>query len=206
MFPVIAQRCEALVSQLHEIPAERREQLHSLAAYIQAQQSKSVPVQLQFICTHNSRRSHLAQVWAAVAAAWYQVQDVHTFSGGTEVTAFHPHAIKALQAAGFAVEATTAAPNPVYQVYFGAIQSVTCFSKMYNHPSNSTAGFAAVMTCSEAEQNCPLIPGAELRLALPYHDPKAWDGTVLQDEKYTERSNQVAMECLYLFSVVAASL
>jgi protein-tyrosine phosphatase/arsenate reductase len=56
------------------------------------------------------------------------------------------------------------------------------------------------MTCSDAEENCPFIPGVDLRIGTTYDDPKAFDGTQLQDEKYQERSSQIALECLYVFS------
>lgn len=202
MFPLIQQRCEQLTKNFSEIPAERKVILEKIANYISTKKANSEPVQLEFVCTHNSRRSHLGQIWAAVAAAYYNISNVQTFSGGTEATAFHPNAIKAITSAGFEVKKTTEDSNPLYQVYFGEEEYVTCFSKVYNHESNPSSNFAAIMTCSDAEENCPFITGCELRIATTYNDPKAYDVTVLQDEKYTERSNQIAMECLYVFSKV----
>jgi arsenate reductase len=61
------------------------------------------------------------------------------------------------------------------------------------------------MTCSEAEQNCPFVPGAELRVSTTYEDPKIFDGTKEQDEKYIERSLQIARENLYIFSNIQTS-
>lgn len=200
MFLTIKERCSALAKNFAEIPAERKATLEKIAGYISTKKSNHESVQLEFVCTHNSRRSHLGQIWAAVAAAYYQVSEVHTFSGGTEATAFNPNAIKAIAAAGFEVRKATEGINPVYHVYFDDDKYVTCFSKVYNHETNPRENFAAIMTCSDAEENCPFIPGCELRIATTYNDPKAYDGTVLQDEKYTERSNQIGMECLYLFS------
>lgn len=202
MFQKIQERCHSFVKNFSEIPAERKVILEKIAAYIISKKHNNEPVQLAYICTHNSRRSHLGQIWAAVAAVYYNISNVQTFSGGTEATAFNSNAIKAVSAAGFDVRKTTEGNNPVYHVYFDEVNYVTCFSKVYNHESNPSSSFAAIMTCSDAEENCPFIPGCELRIATTYNDPKAYDGTVLQDEKYTERSNQIAMECLYIFSKI----
>lgn len=202
MFPLIQQRCTQLSKNFSEISSERKILLEKIAHYIKQKTRNNETVQLEFVCTHNSRRSHLGQIWAAVAAAYYNISHVQTYSGGTEATAFHPNAITAITSAGFKVKKTTEDSNPLYQVYFSEEQFVTCFSKTYNHESNPSSNFAAIMTCSDAEENCPFIPGCELRIATTYNDPKAYDETVLQDEKYTERSNQIAMECLYVFSRV----
>jgi arsenate reductase (thioredoxin) len=202
MFPLLHQRCQHLTKNFSEIPAERKVILEKIANYISNKKANNQPIQLAYICTHNSRRSHLGQIWAAVAAAYYNISNVQTFSGGTEATAFNENAIKAIAAAGFEVKKTTEGSNPVYHLYFDEENYVTCFSKVYNHDTNPQTNFAAIMTCSDAEENCPFIPGCELRIATTYNDPKAYDGTVLQEEKYIERSNQIGMECLYVFSKV----
>lgn len=198
----IQERCAAFVKNFKEIPAERKQLLEKIADYIKAKKSANEPINLIYVCTHNSRRSHLGQVWAAAAAAYYNVNNVHTFSAGTEATAFNPNAIKALMSAGFSINKKDESPNPVYEVFFAEDQFTTCFSKVYNHEVNPAQNFAAVMTCADAEDNCPFIPGCDLRIGTTYNDPKAFDNTILQDEKYTERSNQIAMECLYVFSKV----
>ena len=202
MFQPIKERCTALANNFKEIPAERKQLLEKIADYIKTKHAANEAINLIYVCTHNSRRSHLGQVWAAVAAAYYEVNNVHTFSGGTEATAFNPNAINALTAAGFTIQKTDESNNPVYNVFFAEDKFSTCFSKLYNHEANPTQNFAAVMTCSDAEDNCPFIPGCDLRIGTTYNDPKAFDHTILQNEKYTERSNQIAMECLYVFSKV----
>ena len=200
LFPEIENIIENF--DFNTIPSDRKTILQPLIDFIQNKVNQGESVSLNFICTHNSRRSHLGQVWAAVAAAYYNISNVQTFSGGTEATAFNPNAIKALTAAGFTVKKTTETTNPVYEVYFAEDEFTTCFSKVYNHEINPAQNFAAIMTCSDAEDNCPFIPGCDLRIGTTYNDPKAFDNTILQDEKYTERSNQIAMECLYVFSKV----
>lgn len=202
MFDSIKNRCDALAANFNEIPAERKLLLQKIAAYVQSKHDHQKETHLVYVCTHNSRRSHLGQVWAAVAANYYAVQNVFTYSGGKEATAFNPNAIEALLAAGFQIEKIGADKNPVYKVFYSEDQFSTCFSKLYNDAANPQDGFAAIMTCSDAEENCPFIPACELRIGTTYHDPKAFDGSVLQLEKYQERSNQIALECLYLFSLV----
>lgn len=202
LYTTISERCDQLVAAFDLLPAERKQLLQQIATYIEKKRAADLPVNLVYICTHNSRRSHFGQIWAAVAARYYNISGVHSFSGGTEATAFHPNAIQALRNSGFEVTAESAEINPHYTVRFGNDASTTCFSKVYNDPANPETQFAAIMTCSDAEENCPFIPGAELRIGTTYDDPKTFDGTALQDAKYLERSNQIATECLYVFSLL----
>jgi protein-tyrosine phosphatase/arsenate reductase len=202
MFDIIKEHCDALVNNFKEIPLDRKLILEKIAQYIKHRLEEGLDVNLVYVCTHNSRRSHLGQVWAAVAASYFDIGNVKTFSGGTEATAFNPNAIKALISSGFEVIKKTESGNPIYHVFYGEDESTDCFSKIYNHDANPSNNFAAIMTCSDAEENCPLIIGCDFRIGTTYHDPKAYDHTVLQEEKYIERSNQIAMECLYVFSAV----
>ncbi len=202
LFPEIKLLCEELSQQFSTLPEARKKNLRLIADYIQTKKTAGESVNLVYICTHNSRRSHFGQTWSAVAAAYYRISNVHTFSGGTEATAFHPNAIEALRELGFQVEGNASESNSVYTVRFGDHESTDCFSKVYDHPSNPQAGFAAIMTCSDAEENCPFIPGVELRVATTYNDPKAFDGTPEQQQAYRERSNQIALETLYVFSLI----
>jgi protein-tyrosine phosphatase/arsenate reductase len=202
MFDKIKRHCDQLIKQFDQLSPERKTLLEKISFYIQNKQEHDQPVNLVYICTHNSRRSHFGQVWAAVAASYYNISDVTTFSGGTEATSFNPNAIQALVSTGFEVTTETAEPNAQYTVRFGDSETTTCFSKVYDDDVNPKSNFAAIMTCSDAEENCPFIPGVELRIGTTYDDPKAFDGTPQQDEKYLERSNQIALECLYVFSQI----
>ena len=200
MFHPIRKQCHELVQQFHTISDQRKAPLMLLANYIQAKLDAAQHVSLIYICTHNSRRSHFGQIWAAVAAKYFEIPAISTFSGGTEATAFHPNAILALRAVGFDISTTSTSENPMYNVTFGENEYTTCFSKLYDHPLHPKEQFAAVMTCSDAEENCPYIPGVDLRISTNYDDPKSFDGTPLQEQKYVERSNQIALECLFVFS------
>jgi len=202
MFTNIQSFCDNLIPRFNEISEERKSLLQKISHYIQTQKDNNQTINLVYVCTHNSRRSHFGQVWAAVAANYFGVDNVHTFSGGTEATAFNPNAINALRKIGFDIKDEGQPTNPIYTVKFADDAYTTCFSKVYNHPTNPQQHFAAIMTCSDAEQNCPFIPGVDLRIGTTYNDPKAFDNTPQQDAAYTERATQIALECLYVFSLV----
>lgn len=203
MIQAIRQLAAAQTRRFDEIPEARKAVLARIAAYVETRYAHGEAINLVFICTHNSRRSHFGQIAAALAAEYYAIDRVRVFSGGTEATAFHPNAIAALRHLGFSVEsADAAAKNPLWTVRFGENSQTTCFSKVFNDPANPDKHFAAIMTCSDAEQNCPFVPGTELRIGTTYEDPKVSDGTPEQDATYQERFLQIAREMLYAFSLI----
>lgn len=183
------------------IPDDRKEVLQPLADFIQAKAAANDDIRLNLICTHNSRRSHLAQIWAQAAANYYSIPKVTCYSGGTEATAMYPKVAETLTKAGFRIQILAAGSNPVYAVKYAEDEHpVIAFSKTYYDDFNPEGGFAAIMTCSQADGGCPFISGAEKRIAITYDDPKAFDGTDQQGEKYRERSIQIATEMFYVFS------
>ncbi|GAB1443153.1 protein-tyrosine-phosphatase [Ignavibacteriales bacterium] len=205
IYPKIEQTLLVVKSAGKNIPSERVDLLNKFAQYIADKRIKGLPVNLIFICTHNSRRSHLSQIWAQFFAGFYGLQEVYCFSGGTEATAFNPRAVKCLKNQGFKITAGGDQTNPLYSVSFSdEYQPINCFSKVYDHHENPQKDFAAVMTCSDADEACPFIPGAEKRFPVRYEDPKKFDDTPLEEEKYSERSIQIASEMDYLFSKSAA--
>jgi len=185
------------------ISKERKELLKEVAAFVDEKNSSEEAANLIFICTHNSRRSHMSQLWAQTAAYHYGFEDVHCYSGGTEATAFNPRAVKALKKAGFNIDQTDMSTNPRYKVsYSKDAEPVMAFSKKYDDDFNPQEDFAAVMTCSQADEACPLVKGASARVAIPYVDPKEADDTPEEEARYDERCRQIAMEMFYLFSQV----
>jgi arsenate reductase len=203
MFTSIKNYCNNLVKDFANISSERKELLKKISDYVSAKHNVNKPINLVYICTHNSRRSHFGQIWAQVSAKYFDIDGVQAFSGGTEATAFNPNAIKALKRLGFEIKPIEIEKNSTYHVVFDNSElPIICFSKVYDHPKNPQKEFAAIMTCSDAEENCPFIPGVELRIGTTYDDPKAFDNTPLQDEKYDERCRQIAIETLYVFSLV----
>lgn len=197
MYKQLEHYIREIAKSVSEIPFNRRKKLQAIADYIR---SKEPPAKLNFICTHNSRRSHLCQIWAATLAGHFEIEKVETYSGGTEATAFNPRAVNAIERAGFKVE-NPGGDNPKYKVYFDdQSEPLVCFSKTFDDAYNPQNNFAAVMTCSDADENCPFVPGAEKRFSIPYVDPKKSDGTPKEKETYDERCRQIATEMYYLMS------
>lgn len=203
MLQTIKLYCDKLITEFDAIPKERQALLEKISNYISSKKESNQAIQLVYICTHNSRRSHFGQIWAQVAANYYNVKNVTSFSGGTEATAFNVNAINAIKRVGSDVKQINTEKNSTYHVSFDEVEKpIVCFSKVYDDAQNPQTNFAAIMTCSDAEENCPYIPGVELRIGTTYDDPKAFDNTPLQDAKYDERCRQIALETLYVFSKV----
>ncbi len=185
------------------ITDERKSVLQPLIDYLQQKNDKKETILLNFICTHNSRRSHLAQVWAQAAAHFYGIKNVESYSGGTAVTAVSPQVIKTIENQGFATEKLSDGNNPLYAIKYAATaMPMVGFSKKYDHFFNPKAEFAAIMTCSQADGGCPFIDGAEKRVPITFEDPKVADGTPEQAKVYAERSVQIASEMFYVFSQI----
>jgi arsenate reductase (thioredoxin) len=199
LHPTLASSIDKLdISSLAE---ERKKLLQPLINYIISKREQNSPINLNFICTHNSRRSQFTQVWAQAAAYYYGI-DINSFSGGVEVTDCNERTIAALERAGFQVS-SQGKENPKYEVSFAKEGArLTLFSKLYDDEVNPKEEFAAVMTCDHADANCPFIPGTEARIPLLYEDPKAYDDTAQEAEKYNERNTQIATELFYVFSKI----
>ncbi len=199
MIPTLSTTIDQVISQ--DIPDERKRVLAPLIAYIQEKLDQQADVNLNFICTHNSRRSQFSQIWAQTAADYYGIP-IKSFSGGVEVTAFNERAVASIKRSGFKVT-SEGDTNPVYTVFHSDNnEGISLFSKLFDDPVNQSDHFAAVMTCSHADENCPFIPGAEKRIPVLYEDPKAFDGTPEEASKYDERSVQIAAEMFYVFSMI----
>jgi hypothetical protein len=205
LYAPITKYLQSSEKEFSKIPEERKTQLKKLALFLKTKLSSEKKANLVFICTHNSRRSHMAQLWAYAAAEYYGVKGVANFSGGTENTAFNERAVKALTDAGFAITKKTTGTNPAYEVkYAEGTPAVTAFSKKYMDSPNPVSNFAAIMTCSHADKNCPIVSGASIKIAIAYEDPKEADGKPNETAVYAERSKQIATEILYVFSLVKA--
>ncbi|MBC7390688.1 MAG: protein-tyrosine-phosphatase [Opitutaceae bacterium] len=186
-----------------KIPEDRKAQLKKVASFVKSKLSAEKKADLVFICTHNSRRSHMSQIWAKTAAEYYGVEGITTYSGGTESSAFNPRAVKALTKSGFKITKTSEDKNPVYEVkYADKAPVLKAFSKKYSDEPNPKSNFLAIMTCSQADAACPIVPGASERISLPYDDPKAFDGTPEEEAKYDQRCKQICTEMFYIFSLL----
>lgn len=192
-----------LEKRFHEIPTERKKLLNQFALYISGKLKSDEEINLIFICTHNSRRSHMSQIWAQTSAEYFNVPNVKCFSGGTEATSFNPRAVKAISSFGFQIEKLDDSENPNYLVYFSDDKEpLKCFSKVYTEKANPQNNFAAIMTCSDADEKCPIVIGADERFPIRYDDPKEFDDTELEEVKYKERFGQIGIEMLYTFNKV----
>ena len=191
-----------IIAQLstERISDERKIILQPLIEFISSKPSKNEEVILNFICTHNSRRSHLSQIWAQTMANYFEVKNVFCYSGGTEATAMFPKVVETLRNQGFEILKLSETENPVYAVKFAENEhAVVCFSKKYNDDFNPKSAFAAILTCDSADENCPIVYGAEARIPIKYEDPKKSDGTPEMNETYFNRSLEIATEMKFVF-------
>ncbi len=185
------------------ISEERKTVLQPLADFIQTKVSNNQEIRINFICTHNSRRSHLSQVWAQTMANYFKIKNVFCYSGGTESTELFPMVAETLQNSGFEVKILSEGNNPIYSIKYAENQHpIIGFSKKLDDDFNPKAKFAAILTCDSANEACPFVPGAEKRIPITFEDPKAFDNTPQQTEKYNERSIQIATELFYIFSQI----
>jgi arsenate reductase len=186
-----------------QLTEERKAILQPLIAYIANKVNNLEEICLNFICTHNSRRSHLSQIWAQTMAYHHGIKDCFCYSGGTEVTALYPKVATTLVDQGFQIASLSSGSNPVYVIkYQNDTLPIIGFSKVFDDLFNPTSKYAAIMTCSAADEGCPFIAGAEKRFPIRYADPKVFDGTDQMDEKYAERSLEIASELFYVFSKI----
>jgi len=181
------------------ISESRKQVLQPLSDYIKNKIKNDEAISLNFICTHNSRRSHLSQVWAQSLAYYLGIKNIYCYSGGTEATALFPVAATTLKNNGFHVSKLSESSNPVYSIkYAPDAHSIIGFSKTFDDNFNPKNNFAAIMTCSSADEGCPFVNGSDRRFPITFEDPKAFDNTPLQEEKYHERSLQIATELLFV--------
>ncbi|WP_375560007.1 protein-tyrosine-phosphatase [Bernardetia sp. OM2101] len=210
LYPKLQSYSENLASNFATIDEERKLKLQEIGDYIIKQKESSKKVDVTIICTHNSRRSHFGQVWLQIAAYYYGIEGINTFSGGTESTAFNPRAVAALERVGVKLEKTTAFEgdeNPVYSMSVGKKYSKTVmFSKKYSHKQNPQKDFAAIMVCSDADKKCPLVMGADARFAIPFEDPKVSDNTPSEEQTYDERCKQIGTEFFFVMNYVKTKL
>lgn len=201
MFPEIEEVIQNLKPD--SISVERKTILRPLVDFLKEKVSSKEDIRINFICTHNSRRSHLSQIWAQTMAYHFNIKNVFCYSGGTESTALFPMAAKVLENKGFLIDTLSEGSNPVYTIKYAAnVHPIIGFSKKLDDPFNPKSQFAAVMTCDSANEACPFVPGAAQRIPITFEDPKVYDNTPQQNEKYHERSLQIATELFYVFSQI----
>lgn len=202
MFPKLIETISK-VQNFEIISTDRKAVLQPLVDFVQQKVANKKDANINFICTHNSRRSHLSQIWAQVAVAYYGIPNANCYSGGTEETALFPKVIETLENQGLDILKLVENNNPIYAIkYSKNALPIIGFSKKYDNPFNPISEFAAIMTCSQADGGCPFIAGAEKRIPITFEDPKISDKTPEQSKIYAERSLQIATEMFYIFSKI----
>lgn len=187
----------------NQISAERKLALQSLIDFIQTKKNQNQAIRLNFICTHNSRRSHLAQIWAQTMAFHFDIPNIYCYSGGTEATALFPKVAETLTNQGFQLNKIAEGSNPIYVVKFGINENpIIGFSKKYDHEFNPQNDFAAILTCNDADEACPIVFGASARIPIKYTDPKHYDNTSEMADKYLDKSIEIATELYYVMSAI----
>jgi arsenate reductase (thioredoxin) len=203
LLPPLRSYVDEVASELNQISSERKVVLGEIAKTMAARLEEGHDANVTFICTHNSRRSHMSHIWAQTAARYYGLDRVHAYSGGTEVTACNCRTITAMRRVGFAIEDATTGDNPLYLVrYADDRPPIRAYSKLYNADGNPKDGFIALMTCSSADKKCPVVDGAVARYAIHYTDPRLCDDTPTETAAYNERCREIAREMFYIMSEV----
>jgi protein-tyrosine-phosphatase len=203
LLPALQPYVTSVASELDLVGAERKAVLEAIAADLANQLTAGKPAKLTYICTHNSRRSHMSQIWAQTAAYNYGLDRVSAYSGGTEVTACNCRTVTAMRRAGFTIEDATTGDNPLYLVRYAEDRPpIRAYSKLYNAAGNPKRDFVALMTCSSADRSCPIVKGALARHAIHYADPRVCDDTPTETAAYNERCREIAREMFYLMAEV----
>ena len=203
LLPSLRSYVNEVANELNLVSVERKVVLKEVAASMAAQLEEGKPAKLTFICTHNSRRSHMSQIWAQTAACYYGLDQVFAFSGGTETTACNCRTVTAMRRAGFDIQDATTGENPIYLVRYATDRpAIRAYSKIYNSDANPKRDFIALMTCSVADKSCPIVRGAIARHAIHYADPRVCDDTPAETAAYNERCREIAREMFFIMSEV----
>jgi len=108
------------------------------------------------VCTHNAARSQMAEAWLrALASDRFEVA-----SAGTEATAVHPLAIRAMDEVSISLTGHTS----------------KTLDRFIGDPWDYV-----ITVCDSANERCPVFPGAKHRLHWSFDDPSRASGT--EDER-----------------------
>jgi hypothetical protein len=195
-----------LVENLDKVPKQRELMLSEISKSMSTDYLENKTGKVLFVCTHNSRRSQIAEVWFKYATLYFGIQHFEAYSGGIEETAFNERAIKALERAGFTTHYVRKVENPVVSITPGNYPVWDQQSKIYTHRVNPKKNFTALMVCSDADKSCPIVEGATDRFSLPYDDPRYYDGTPSEEKMYDATVEEIGLEMFYLVSQIKQEL
>jgi len=197
LFSALNNYCDKMVDSFASISNNRKKKLDDISSKINEYVQNDKELNLLFVCTHNSRRSQFAQVWAHLAINYFGLLNLNSFSCGSEQTIIHKNTIIALESFGFRVQKVK---SNITNFYFSENLYVKCFSKTFHHNSLPDNQIISLMTCDDADKNCPFIAGSLSRISLPYNDPKVYDDSSECMAEYKKTSNHIAQEIFYIFS------
>lgn len=206
--PELREYADYLTTTFDMIEPEHHASMDQLSDWIAKNWQPSSTLHVISTCTGNSRRSILGATMGNLAATYYGLDNVRFHSGGTTPSAFNKRTINTLKEIGFRVEPTgeeaergdPSLPNDIFTVAWGEGMECLEFSKTYNDPSNPSSGFAAILVCNEADTDCPVLPGAALRVSMIFLDPKSYDDGPYESKKYAERRDDI---CRTLLAIMA---
>lgn len=197
LYPEINHYLDSLIPSVEG--EERIEKWKALGRSLKKSELKGA---VNFICTHNARRSVLSQSLATVIAYRSGLKNLVFWSGGAEETYVHPNSIATLQRIGFRLLSTREGNNPVYELAFADDAApLRIFSKKFDDES-SPAPYHAVLVCSKGDAACPFIPGVASRTLIPFVDPGAFDGTPEVEKAYNTSAAQIGGELRYFFEKI----
>ncbi len=209
LLPELRTYCESLLvapclglSERHQVAAKQ------VGSWVRLRRDAGLTANVIVVCTGNSRRSSFGAMLGNIAAAFHGDPGVRFSSGGTAPSAFNHRTIRALREIGVRVAqqgelvppASAVEPNPRYLVRWGAGESDSMieFSKRYDDASNPQQDYCAIMVCTDADENCPVVLGASLRVSMPFEDPKEFDDLPCEHAAYVERRDQIGRAMLLI--------
>ena len=187
-----------VILDIDKISNKRKKPLLEIVDYVKQGSLNKNRANITFICTHNSRRSQLAQCWGIASSQYYNLKNINFFSGGMEITSFNINALNALKRSGFIIDQKGQKEQTYLLKTSKNYDGQKFYSKRYDYKSNPQIKFLAIMTCSDADKKCPIVKGADKKIFLPYQDPRVSDGSGLEESVYDQSCYTIAQEMFYL--------
>jgi hypothetical protein len=201
LYPILNEYVRDFPKEFRKIPEERRFRLNEMVYFLEGQYQNNAPWQITFISTNESTVGQMAKAWSKAAAYYFGFKNFEPYSGGIKPGEISVRTIVALEKAGFIVYKSHINEVDVYRIkYSFNLEPVIAFPKKINHTKNPGNNFMAVILDGNADLNINNVRGTYDRLFLEYEDPKGYEGSDLENQKFNESCRQVAVEMFYVFS------
>tara|TARA_Y100001949_G_C15986510_1_gene330879 strand:+ start:2001 stop:2567 length:567 start_codon:yes stop_codon:yes gene_type:complete len=165
---------------------KRKKRLDNIASVINENLNKTRSI--VFLCTHNSRRSQICEVWGKVFAEIYR-KKININSAGAFKTVVHSQVYESIVKCGLVVDNKK-------EIFFDK-KKFKLNSKTID--SLTMKNFIAVMTCSNAEKSCPNDPRSIRNIKMFFNDPRIYDETDKMSREYLNTTIYIAEELNYIF-------